>query len=115
MDYEEQAEAATPNSSVLNKPSKTKASAKKAKDIKPTATVYEKQPTLYMNMRGDLVKLWQRSLAKLANIDLEVSGYYGYQTHQATALFQKTFGLKPTGNVDQETWKLLAYLENAEL
>ncbi|MBU3102121.1 MULTISPECIES: M14 family metallopeptidase [Clostridium] len=63
--------------------------------------------TLKIGSKGTVVSEIQALLNKLGYVVGEVDGIYGPKTFDAVKKFQKYFGLSPTGDVDNDTYKLM--------
>ncbi|MBU3171267.1 M14 family metallopeptidase [Clostridium estertheticum] len=63
--------------------------------------------TLKIGSKGTVVSEIQALLNKLGYVIGEVDGIYGPKTAGAVRKFQKYFGLLPTGDVDDDTYKLM--------
>ncbi|NNU76948.1 M14 family metallopeptidase [Clostridium estertheticum] len=63
--------------------------------------------TLKVGSKGTVVSEIQALLNKLGYVVGEVDGIYGPKTFEAVKKFQKYFGLLPTGDVDDDTYKLM--------
>ncbi|MCB2341791.1 M14 family metallopeptidase [Clostridium estertheticum] len=63
--------------------------------------------TLKIGSKGTVVSEIQALLNKLGYVVGEVDGIYGPKTAGAVKKFQKYFGLLPTGDVDNDTYKLM--------
>ncbi|MBU3074535.1 M14 family metallopeptidase [Clostridium estertheticum] len=63
--------------------------------------------TLKIGSKGTVVSEIQALLNKLGYVVGEVDGIYGPKTAGAVKKFQKYFGLLPTGDVDDDTYKLM--------
>ncbi|APC38849.1 M14 family metallopeptidase [Clostridium estertheticum] len=63
--------------------------------------------TLKIGSKGTVVSEIQALLNKLGYVVGEVDGIYGPKTAGAVRKFQKYFGLLPTGDVDDDTYKLM--------
>ena len=66
---------------------------------------------------SDLVRIIQIMLATLATqydelLDISKDGKYGEQTKSAVSMIQRENNLAQTGEVDSETWNVLANLYN---
>ncbi|MBX4267060.1 M14 family metallopeptidase [Clostridium estertheticum] len=63
--------------------------------------------TLKIGSKGTVVSEIQALLNKLGYVVGKVDGIYGTKTFEAVKRFQKYFGLLPTGDVDDDTYKLM--------
>ncbi|MCB2359554.1 M14 family metallopeptidase [Clostridium estertheticum] len=63
--------------------------------------------TLKIGSKGTVVSEIQALLNKLGYVVGKVDGIYGTKTAGAVKRFQKYFGLLPTGDVDDDTYKLM--------
>jgi peptidoglycan hydrolase-like protein with peptidoglycan-binding domain len=68
------------------------------------------RPLLRLGDTGSSVAAWQRQLRVVTGADLAVDGLYGTPTEEATAGFQRFFGLRVDGIVGEDTRELMRYL-----
>lgn len=68
------------------------------------------RPLLRLGDTGSSVAAWQRQLRVVTGADVTVDGVYGTPTEQATAGFQRFFGLRVDGIVGENTRDLMRYL-----
>lgn len=70
---------------------------------------YEDRPILRKTERGSLILLVQQQLKKLGYYKGELDGIFGQGMAESVKAFQKSRGLKPTGEVDIDTWAALEF------